>query len=1652
MRQIIRSLCLALLLLTGLSVPAHAQLFGGLFGSSDSSPDEEKSAFLSYVEDKLSTPDRRISISNINGVLSSEASIDQITISDKQGVWLTINNAAIDWQRRSLLVGRLEIDSLSADSIIMTRKPAPAPRPVDAEATPFALPELPVSINIGQLAIERAEFDQTAFGLESVLSLKGNLSLADGALDTSLQVQRLDGPGGELTLQAAYSNESRQLDVDLQLDEPANGVVANLLQIEGKPPISLSVQGSGPLSDITLQLALDAAKERVLSGTLALDETQEGLAYRADVEGALGRLIPVQFRSFFSGQSTLRVRGVVPDQGGTEVQRLLVTSGPLTLEGRATILPGGFLRTLVLDGKIDSGTGDPVLLPVPGGETSIRRASIDVQYGVDAAGPWSGRIALQDLNTGTFAAKSVRFDLGGQMRSLDDPGQRSVTFNVDGVAEGITAERAAVADALGDRLTFTLAGETRPNQPIEIETLRLDGRSVTIETSGELDGTTYRGKSSVATDSLEPFSAMAGQKLAGAVDLTTNGSVTLSSGAFDLAVDGSATNITLENPMLTRLLDGETQLSGGIARGEQGINADDFRLENPQIALSANGSYGGDNTDMVVRGQLRELGSITDQASGAVSFDASLVGQGDSTSVKANLALPQGQLQGRSLSDLSVDLVGTLGNGVFSGTVAGEGFFSGERLAIDSNLAAGDGAFRLSDMKLAIGGNRVSGDFERGATGLLAGDLSVEAPNLELVGALALQDLAGSIDADVSFSNVDGRQDAAIQGSVNDFRYGETVTIGDARLDITASDLFGVPQANGSVNGKSISAGGVTFTELDLTADQKENATDFDLSGRLEQGTDITAEGTLTRVSDAGISPAFDLALRELAVVQSGRTARLKAPTEIRVRGSNIAIDATSLAIGDGSLQVRGTVSDTIDLSVVADQVSLDIANAILPDLEAAGTISGSAQVTGPRSAPSVAFDVTGEGLTIAQIEKAGIAPLAVRARGQTDGRSLTVQASVTNSQGVNAAINGTVPLGGEGRLNLKVDLNAVPLDLANTVRPDLEATGTITGSATVTGSLAEPDVDFRLNGEGVTVAPLRQNGVAPLSVQASGQTDAKTLRVNATATNSQGVRLSVDGAVPLGGAGELAVNVDVDAVPLSLANAVRPDLGLSGTLTGSARVTGTLASPDADFQLSIPNLDAAALQGLGPLSVDAQGRFADQTVRLNSLTVGGPQGLSLSASGAIPLSGGGLDVSFDGSAPLSIAGRFLNSRGTTLAGTVNISGRVSGSLANPDIAASVDTAGASLFDPQTNTRLTDITISASATRQQVVLQSATANLAGGGSISASGTIGLTNGLPADLTIDLRQARYSDGQFIAATVNGTIRITGPLTNDPLIAGTIDVVRAEITVPDSFGASVDIQAVNHINAPRDVRATLARAFPGSGGRVPTPVARPSVPRLDITLRAPNQIFVRGRGLDAELGGQLRLTGTTRNVQPVGGFELIRGRLAILGKRITFQTGTITFVGDLNPYLNFVASSQAEGTTIYITVQGTIDDLDVSFSSDPQLPEDEALALLIFGRGIGELSPLQLAQLAAAAAELAGNGPSVLSGIREATGLDNLDIVTDAEGNVGARAGRYISENVYVGVEAGAESKVTINLDVTDNVTVRGAVGTESNVGVFYEKDY
>ena len=246
---------------------------------------EDKSTFVRYVEDTLSSENMRISLNGLEGTLSSDVSLRSITIADKEGVWLTIQEPRLIWNRTALLRGRVEIESLTATKIDLPRQPAPDESLPTAEAQPFQLPELPVSVVVEKLDVAEVVFGEPVFGLAATTKVAGNIRLADGSLDTDLAIQRLDGPGGELDVKASYANENEQLALDVTLSEPQGGIVATLMNLPGRPPVQFVVQGEGQLTDLDVDLAFDVDQRRILTGQLAIDAADGGRIIRADLNG-----------------------------------------------------------------------------------------------------------------------------------------------------------------------------------------------------------------------------------------------------------------------------------------------------------------------------------------------------------------------------------------------------------------------------------------------------------------------------------------------------------------------------------------------------------------------------------------------------------------------------------------------------------------------------------------------------------------------------------------------------------------------------------------------------------------------------------------------------------------------------------------------------------------------------------------------------------------------------------------------------------------------------------------------------------------------------------------------------------------------------------------------------------------------------------------------------------------------------------------------------------------------------------------------------------------------------------------------------------------------------------------------------------------------
>jgi translocation and assembly module TamB len=196
---------------------------------------------------------------------------------------------------------------------------------------------------------------------------------------------------------------------------------------------------------------------------------------------------------------------------------------------------------------------------------------------------------------------------------------------------------------------------------------------------------------------------------------------------------------------------------------------------------------------------------------------------------------------------------------------------------------------------------------------------------------------------------------------------------------------------------------------------------------------------------------------------------------------------------------------------------------------------------------------------------------------------------------------------------------------------------------------------------------------------------------------------------------------------------------------------------------------------------------------------------------------------------------------------------------------------------------------------------------------------------------------------------------------------------------------------------------------------------------------------------------------------------RGEFNLLGRRLNFTRGEVSLenANTIDPRLDFLATATVHSTTIEVAITGTSRAPRIAVTSNPSLPQDEAMAMLLFGKPASGLSAFEILSAAQALVELAGGSSGdtgFWSRMRKGLGLDRLGVESGSSSpsnsgvdSVALGAGRYVAPGVYVGARQGAGSGSTrgvVELEVLKNTKIEADIGADANsrLGVKMEWDY
>ena len=574
----------------------------------------------------------KLGVPALEGVLPFTVRAASLRIADKDGEWLAASDIALSIAPWPFGQGLASV-RLGAGEVALRRAPvlppdqgpaAPASRPL---AFLDALEPIPVAaqaqVDVARFSLGAALAGQAVSGRASA-----QVSAMGGAVDARLSAAAQAAPEGsgggdapvadagsavppaptDVTLEARLDPGPRTARLKLTLAEGPGGMVAALAGLGGEAPLSLALDGDGPLSDWRAKLTAHAGQDEMLSGTLtaglgrtSADDARAGLALSVNpiflpvssqVRDALGPRLELTF------SGVLRSAGLPEPQWRLLTDELSVAAKALKATLRGDSGPMGRAPRL----SFALSAADP-------GSFGLKAGPLAVEGGLDAdidpAGPVSGVFRLSSPDLGS-ALSPLGVGLGGkaaiESKFQGNTAKEDFALTLDA---GLT-DLAALGGDLGPKFAPVLGREVslRADASLSagklatLKELRIATKAVKVQASGSYDmaARSAGARAEVNAADLAALAPLVGMKLAGSVTARTRVEGSVDAPHVTLDVDGTA--LALDQTRFDRVglrlvttpakggLNGKLEASAHKGNGKLAASTA-FALEGQKLSLTA---------------------------------------------------------------------------------------------------------------------------------------------------------------------------------------------------------------------------------------------------------------------------------------------------------------------------------------------------------------------------------------------------------------------------------------------------------------------------------------------------------------------------------------------------------------------------------------------------------------------------------------------------------------------------------------------------------------------------------------------------------------------------------------------------------------------------------------------------------------------------------------------------------------------------------------------------------------------------------------------------------------------------------------------------------------------------------------------------------
>jgi autotransporter translocation and assembly factor TamB len=409
------------------------------------------------------------------------------------------------------------------------------------------------------------------------------------------------------------------------------------------------------------------------------------------------------------------------------------------------------------------------------------------------------------------------------------------------------------------------------------------------------------------------------------------------------------------------------------------------------------------------------------------------------------------------------------------------------------------------------------------------------------------------------------------------------------------------------------------------------------------------------------------------------------------------------------------------------------------------------------------------------------------------------------------------------------------------------------------------------------------------------------------------------------------------------------------------------------------------------------------------------------------------------------------------------ISGRIegavtlSGAMDNLQAEGTMQLARGSMRVVPAGISLTEISSNINFRRETIELERFTAT-SGSGSLKANGSVTMQSLEPQQMNINITANRFRllNTNDYRANINMNASLGGTA-SQPTLKGSLTFLNGFYFLQD-FGENTVESVELDDESGDDTSYNLYDALD-----------------MEMTIGFNQDFFIRNRqylDMEVELGGQVNLVKEPEEeLQIFGSLEGVDGYARPLGKQFELQEALVSFYGPVNnPELQIrtrYTPPRAAGVRIFYIIEGTLEEPDFRFDSQPELELQDIISYTLFGRPFYELESWE--QVVAGSS----NSPSAADYALEVVldrvemlasqrlGIDVVQIDNSQSGsnNTVIKTGWYINQSTFFAILNeiyGTNPKTLFVLEIMlkENLELIITQGddTQQGIDLQWKKDY